>query len=231
MVRVPGGSFTMGSPASESGREADENQRNVTVAAFAAGRTEVTRGQWAAFVRDTGRADPQVKSDTYCTWRSPGYAQDDNHPVACVNWDDARAYVAWLSQRTGQRYRLLTEAEWEYAARAGTTTAYSTGASISPSQARISSSSTAFVGSFPANAFGLYDVHGNVWEWVQDCYENPYPSAPTNGAAYETSSCSSRVVRGGSWGYLPVNLRSAFRNRNTPSNRFINFGFRLARTV
>jgi len=231
MVRVPGGSFTMGSPASESGRGADENQRNVTVAAFAAGRTEVTRGQWAAFVRDTGRADPQVTGNTYCTWRSPGYAQDDNHPVACVNWDDARAYVAWLSQRTGQRYRLLTEAEWEYAARAGTTTAYSTGASISPSEARFSSSSTASVGAFPANAFGLYDVHGNVWEWVQDCYENPYPNAPTNGAAYETSSCSSRVLRGGSWDSFPEYLRSAFRVRVNPTLRDYYGGFRLARTV
>ncbi len=231
MVPIAGGSFTMGSPASESNRGTDENQRRVTVAAFAAGRHEVTRGQWAAFVRDTGRSDPQVSGDTYCTWRSPGYSQDDNHPVACVNWEDAVAYVAWLSQRTGQRYRLLTEAEWEYAARAGTTTAYSTGASISESQARFSSSSTAAVGSHPPNSFGLHDMHGNVWEWVQDCYSDPYPSTPVNGSAYETSGCPSRVLRGGSWYFNPVRLRSAYRLGDTPSLRGYDIGFRVARTL
>mgnify|MGYP000078048660 CR=1 FL=1 len=236
MVVIPAGSFTMGSSESEANRSADEGpQRRVVLQRFAAGKYEVSRGEWTAFVNATNRAAPP--NDCYTTtgqdgsWRSPGFAQDDNHPVTCVRWQDARDYAAWLSRETGHGYQLLTEAEWEYAARAGTTTAYSTGGAITAAQARFNSNSTIAVGSFEPNAFGLHDVHGNVWEWVQDCYANPYPSAPANGSAYDTSGCSSRVLRGGSWNNIPQYLRSADRSRFNPTYRFNYDGFRVARTV
>ena len=160
-----------------------------------------------------------------------------------VSWEDAQAYVAWLSRTTGQRYRLLSEAEWEYAARAGTTTPFSFGATISTDQANydgrytysggrkgVYRGKTTAVGSFPANAFGLHDMHGNVWERVEDCFVS-YAGAPTDGSAVTTSSCSRRVLRGGSWGNYPQFLRSAFRSRYFPSSRSNFGGFRLARTI
>ena len=222
MVAIPGGSFLMGSPSGEAGRDSDEGpQRRVTIAGFAAGKFEVTFAEWDACVAAGG-----------CN----GYRPEDwgrgTRPVNKLSWQDAQAYVAWLSRKTGQRYRLLTEAEWEYAARAGTTTPYATGASISTSQAHFRSNSTAAVGSFPANAFGLHDMHGNVWEWVEDCYQDSYSNAPTTGAAVTTSNCAFRVIRGGyPWGFYPQVLRSAGRYRNSPSYRSIFSGFRLARTL
>lgn len=154
----------------------------------------------------------------------------ERHPAINVSWQDAQLYVAWLSQRTGKAYRLLTEAEWEYAARAGTVTAFSTRGRITPEQARYNwtvsyadsptrmsyEQRTAPVGSFAPNGFGLSDMHGNVWEWVQDCYRDTYNGAPTDGRAVELAGCSSRVMRGGSWYDLPRLLRSAYRGRNTP---------------
>jgi formylglycine-generating enzyme required for sulfatase activity len=165
--------------------------------------------------------------------------------VINVSWWDAQSYVDWLSQRTGKRYRLLTEAEWEYAARAGTTTAFSTGRMITPEQAQYdwsksyagssTSSSgrghTAPVGQFPPNGFGLYDMHGNVWEWVQDCYRDTLSGQPEDGKAYEGGDCTLRVLRGGSWVIEPWLLRSAYRLRFTPGNRYIDVGFRVARTL
>lgn len=214
MVRIPGGSFVMGSPASEPGRDNDEGpQRTVQVAAFYMSRTEVTFAQWDACVDDGG-----------CNGYRPadqGWGRG-SRPVINVSWNDAQAYVQWLQRRTGQRYRLPSEAEWEYAARAGTTTAYSTGASISTSQARFNSNSTAAVGSFPANSLGLYDMYGNVWEWVEDCYSANY-DAPRG--------CSGRVNRGGSWNLdYPQSLRSANRVGYAPASRDSFVGFRVART-
>jgi formylglycine-generating enzyme required for sulfatase activity len=183
---------------------------------FEVGRYEVTFAQWDACVAGGG-----------CN----GYRPNDegwgrgNRPVIYVSWNDAQAYVQWLSQRTGQRYRLLTEAEWEYAARAGTTTNFwwgdqdpvcDPGARNGAQSYSCTPNRTLPVGSFQPNGFGLYDVHGNVYEWVEDCYDG---------------SCSSRVLRGGSWSYYPQGLRSAVRYEYGPSSRSYVIGFRVARTV
>src|SRR6476659_6572344 len=198
MVAIPAGTFTMGTPVNEPGYDAIEGpQHRVTIRRFAAGKFDVTRGQWAAFVADTKRATPfgcswtarsRSKPDPKGSWRDLGFEQDDSHPVVCVTWHDAQDYVRWLSEHTGHQYRLLTEAEWEYAARAGTTTAYPWGAQPSHEYANYGADSccsgralgrdkwtyTSPVGSFPPNAFGLYDMHGNVLQWVQDCFSTSY---------------------------------------------------------
>ncbi len=221
MVVIPAGSFLMGSPESEVGRSSDEGpQRRVMIAQpFAVGRFEVTFDEYDACVAAKGCA--QRPDDR-------GWGRG-RRPVINVSWNDVQEYVRWLSQTTGQRYRLLSEAEWEYAARAGTTTAYSTGSSITTSQARFNSDSTIAVGSFAANQFGLHDMHGNVWEWAQDCYAESYAGLPSNGSANTTQGCSYRVVRGGSWFIFPAFLRSAGRLRYSPSYRSVNLGFRVAR--
>jgi formylglycine-generating enzyme required for sulfatase activity len=156
-----------------------------------------------------------------------------------VSWDDAKQYVAWIAKLTGKPYRLLTEAEWEYAARAGTTTTYSWGNDIVQGKANCRScgsqwdnQKTAPVGSFKQNAFGLRDMHGNVNEWVEDPWHNNYNGAPTDGSAWlEGGDESLRVLRGGSWDYDPQFLRSASRDRNTSDGRLSDLGFRLARTL
>ena len=236
MVEVPSGNFTMGSPENELGRYNSEGpQRDVAIDAFEVGKYEVTRGQFAVFAEETGNAAG------HC-WRNPGFEQSDDHPVVCVSWEDVQAYLSWLSAGSGQRYRLLSEAEWEYVARAGTTTAYHFGAEITPQQANYNSTGTVAVGSYAANDFGLHDVHGNVWEWVEDCWHDNYNGAPSDGSAW-TSNCKHRfshVLRGGSWrkGLLdlglvnnPRDLRSASR-ATTYSGRRINVsGFRIARTL
>jgi formylglycine-generating enzyme required for sulfatase activity len=166
----------------------------------------------------------------------------DRRPAINVSWNDAKAYIAWLNGKLGlegQRdaYRLPSEAEWEYACRAGTTTPFSFGAAISRSQAQFSAGSfgsaeqTVPVGSFPANAFGLHDMHGNVWEWCEDAWNANYKGAPTDGSAWLTGDVSSRVSRGGSWYYNPSLLRSARRTGNASDNRNGDGGFRVARTL
>ena len=160
-------------------------------------------------------------------------------PVINVNWHDAKAYAAWLSAQTGKRYRLPSESEWEYAARAGTETAYSWGNEIGVNRAncdgcgsRWDNKQTSPVGSFEANAFGLYDLHGNVDEWVEDCWHDNYEGAPSDGSAWTSGGDSSRaVVRGGCWLVYPVGLRSAFRTGFTPSCRDPYYGFRLVRDL
>ena len=244
MVVLPAGRFLMGSPATEPNRGSDEGpQREVTIARpFAVGRFEVTFAQWDACVAAGGCAPPEEGpySPPDQNWGR------DNRPVINVSWQDAKRYVRFLNGRVGGKaYRLLTEAEWEYAARAGTTTAFSTGATIAPTQAQYAHNrayagspvlaagpgKTAPVGSFPANAFKLHDMHGNVWEWVEDCYAESYAGAPTDGSAFVNQSCSSRVDRGGSWVSDPQDLRSAYRNWLTPTLRDFNLGFRVARTL
>jgi formylglycine-generating enzyme required for sulfatase activity len=227
MIVLPAGSFTMGAPVSEEGSDDDERpQRKVTIPRdFAVGRFEVTFAEWDACVKGGG-----------CNGHVPG---DEGwgrgrQPVINVSWLEAQAYVQWLnSQPTKGRgkYRLLSEAEWEYAARAGTTTAFSFGNNITPAQARFNSDRTAAVGSFPANRFGLHDMHGNVWEWTEDCWNDSYAGAPSNGGVWRTGDCSRRVLRGGSWGNIPQFLRSAYRRRSDPSFRVDYFGFRVARTL
>jgi formylglycine-generating enzyme required for sulfatase activity len=243
MVVVPAGKFLMGSPDDEPQRDDDEGpQHEVTFARpFAVGRHSVTRGQFAAFVNATGHnaAGP---------WRKPGFRQDDSHPVVCVSWDDAKTYAAWLAKIAGCPYRLLTEAEWEYVARAGTTTPFWWGSSITPEQANYNGNylyegggskgeyrqGTVPVGSFDPNPWGLYNVHGNVWEWCEDTWHDNYNGAPTDGSAWIPKRASrrgesGRVVRGGSWDDYPRYLRAAQRSRYSVEN--LNYGFRLARTL
>jgi formylglycine-generating enzyme required for sulfatase activity len=159
-------------------------------------------------------------------------------PAIYVSWDDAKAYVAWLSRMTGKTYRLLTGAEWEGAARAGTKTAYYWGNEIGKNNANCDgcgsqwdNKQTAPVGSFKSNAFGLYDMAGNVWQWVEDCYHDDYDGAPTNGSEWLASDCNNHVVRGGGWGSDPQLLRSANRLRDTASDRYDGLGFRVGRTL
>ena len=270
MVVIPAGRFVMGAaPGEEESEKLPENFRNrsqpqhgVDVAGFSAGKFEVTRGQYRAFVEATGRSSAggcyvwtgsKFELDQAKDWRNPGYAQEDPHPVACVSWEDAKAYVVWLSGRTGKGYRLLTEAEWEYAARAGTTTrrfwgddgdqscAYANGGDQTtkaqvPRLNNLTANCndryayTAPVGSYRANAFGLYDMLGNVWEWTEDCWNENYNSAPTDGSAWTRGDCSWRVVRGGSWDLDPRGLRAAGRDRSATTFRESALGFRVART-
>ena len=258
MVVVPSGSFMMGSPASEEGRYDDEGpRRRVTIGLpFAVGVHEVTRGEFGRFVSATGRSmgnscwiweGDEWKERSGRGWRNPGFSQTDSHPVVCVSWNDARAYAQWLSRETGESYRLLSESEWEYAARAGTATRYWWGNSSS-SQCRYANgadassgldwgiacddgySRTSPVGSFEGNSFGLRDVHGNVWEWVQDCWNDSYAGAPGGGRAWESGDCSPRVLRGGSWSGSPRYLRAANRSRIDSGFRDYVAGFRVART-
>ncbi|MCC7049686.1 MAG: SUMF1/EgtB/PvdO family nonheme iron enzyme [Alphaproteobacteria bacterium] len=232
MVTIPAGSFMMGSPPTEIGRsDAEGPQHLVSIRSFAAGKYEVTVGEWAACVADGGCSRHLEEK----SWAIA--ARRDNHPVTNVSWEDATQYAVWLSRRTGKRYRLLTEAEWEYAARAGTTTPYNTGMSITQEQANFVADDksvyyeqTVDVGSFLPNRFGLHDMHGNAWEWVEDCYNPTYIEAPANGGAWTSGDCSKRVVRGGSWSNLPSGIRSAFRSKSTVATRYDNYGFRVART-
>jgi formylglycine-generating enzyme required for sulfatase activity len=259
MVVIPAGSFDMGSPDGEAGRLDWEGPvHRVNVRAFALGRTHITRGQFAAFVRATGYdADdrcgrPVVRSGV--NWRNPGFPQEDTHPVVCVSLKDARAYAQWLSRRTGNKYRLPSEAEWEYAARAGTTTARFWGES--PDQAcgyanvmdttgksqvadvigDIHNCSdgyayTAPAGTYKPNAFGLYDMIGNAWQWTEDCWREGYAGVSTDGSAWRRGNCGRRVLRGASWYDGPPKARSAKQAKNDPAIRYENHGFRLVRAL
>ena len=237
LVVVPAGSFRMGSPPGEEGRDEDEGPvHRVRIAEpLAVGVYEVTFMEWEACVEGGG-----------CN----GYRPDDegwgrgDRPVINVSWEDARAYVGWLSRETGKRYRLLSEAEWEYAARAGTTGPFHTGATISTAQANYDGNyvygsgrkgeyreRTVRVGTFAPNAFGLHDVHGNVREWVQDCWNGGYGGAPDDGGVWERGDCNRRVVRGGSWVIFPWYLRAASRSRDAAGDRGSFLGFRVTRTL
>jgi len=232
MVVVPSGSFTMASPPSEPGHTADEGpQHMVTIARpFAVGRFEVTFDEWDACAADGGCNRYKPSDEGLGRGR---------RPVINVSWDDTKAYVAWLSKKTGKSYRLLSEAEYEYATRAGTQTAYPWGNAIGTNNANChacgsqwDARQTAPVGSFAANGFGLYDMVGNVREWTEDCYHDSYSGAPTDGSAWiEGANCSSRVVRGGSWLLAPAFLRSASRYWFTGDYRLNYLGFRVARTL
>jgi formylglycine-generating enzyme required for sulfatase activity len=217
MVVIPAGRFLMGSPPSEAGRRSDEGpQRWVDVTRFAMGKFEVTQRQWEA-----------VMGSNPSGFRTCG----PDCPVENVSWNDAQEFVRRLSQRTGQNYRLPSEAEWEYAARAGTTTAYFWGDAFDTGRANNNRSQTVRVGSYGANAFGLHDMHGNAWEWVQDLWRDNYAGAPSDGSAWMSGGFQSlRVLRGGSWSNAPPDLRSADRDWNSPGNRSGNIGFRIART-
>lgn len=278
MVVIPAGSFTMGSPVSEEGRsEMEGPQRRVQIRSFAAGKFDVTRGEWAAFASATKRpvkkgcswsgGATRNRPDPETSWNHLNFPQDDRHPIVCVTWGDAQDYARWLSARTGHQYRLLTEAEWEYAARAKTDTLFSWGSTASHESANYGAETcctglasgrdqweyTSPVGAFPANAFGLHDMHGNVLQWLQDCFSPSYAGLPIDGSAYEksvelqmsgpfskmtgTSSCSYRMLRGGDWGNPPRMIRSAFRNFGPGPGSTIEeyrsggVGFRVARSL
>jgi formylglycine-generating enzyme required for sulfatase activity len=231
MVVVPAGDFMMGLPTNEEGRTNGENpQHKVTIAApFAVSEFEVTFDEWdtcAAY----GDCDPQILDNDFGRGRKP---------VINVSWYDAQRYAAWLSKMTGKSYRLLSEAEWEYAARAGTKTSYSWGDEIGKRKANClgcgsewDGKRTAPVGSFAANAFGLHDMHGNASEWVEDCYHANYDGAPADGLAWTAGGdCSSRILRGGGWNSSPVNLRSASRGTGRTFRQSNSVGFRVARTL
>ena len=230
MVVIPSGSFRMGC-LNDSGCDSDQFPvHRVTISRpFALGRYEVTFAQWDACVAAGGCGDHKPSDE--------GWGRGDR-PVINVDWVDARSYASWLWSQTGHGYRLPSESEWEYATRAGTATRYSWGDEIGVNRAncdgcgsRWDRSRTAPVGSFRANPWGLYDVHGNVWEWTQDCWNFSYDGAPTDGTAWDTGHCSGRVWRGGSWRESPSGLRSGFRNWDGNGSRIRSLGFRVARTL
>jgi formylglycine-generating enzyme required for sulfatase activity len=225
MVIAPAGGFRMGSLESEADRLPSEGpQHLVTIAKpFAVGKFAVTFAEWDACV-DSGGCS-YIPDDK-------GWGRGDR-PVINVSWDDAKVYIAWLSKKTGKSYRLLTEAEREYVARAETATPYWWGASITPDQANYygGAGKTVPVRSFKPNPWWFYQVHGNVWEWVEDCWVDNYKDAPSDGSARTTGDCAHRVLRGGSWLNNPQDLRAAYRVWGTTVNRYYGYGFRLARTL
>lgn len=231
MVVVPAGSFIMGSSETEAGHQRSEGpQHQVTIAKpFAVSKFPLTFDEWDTCV-EYG-ACPQGVTDS-------GWGRGQ-HPVINVTWSDAQRYVAWLAKTTGKPYRLLTEAEYEYAARGGATTTYPWGNDIGQNNAdckgcgsKWDNTQAAPVGSFAANAFDLFDMVGNVWQWVEDCVNENYEGAPTDGSAWIGSGdCRNRIVRGGSWNNTPVNLRSANRVGTSPGFRDNLLGFRVARTL
>lgn len=269
MVRIPGGCFQMGSLAPEQGRHEDERRHSVCVAAFEIGKHEVTVGAFKRFVsatryqtegeRNVGEkgcyawsaAEGRWGWRKSVSWREPGYESSDTHPVVCVSWNDAMAYAAWLSQQTARSYRLPTEAEWEYAARAGTTSARywgddpdracryeniadqtsGPGGHVWPVKHQCTDRHwyTAPVGSFQANPLALADMLGNAWEWTCSAYDNQYGGAENR--CVENNATNPIAVRGGSWFYRPAWVRTANRDPNAPWRRHLDGGFRLASSL
>jgi len=225
MIVVPTGKFMMGSPEGV-GDEEERPQHEVTIAQpFAAGKTDVTFAEW----------DTCVAAGACLRAPDSGWGRDDR-PVIYVSWDEAKIYVAWVARLTGKPYRLLTEAEWEYAARAGNPGRYSFGDDETQLGeyawfSKNSGSKTQPVGTKKPNAFGLYDMHGNVWQWVEDCYKDSYSDAPTDGSAVTLKDCSRRVLRGGSWLNLRDGVRSASRNGSSTGSRINGIGFRVGRML
>ena len=253
MMIVPPGSFDMGSLPEDKERFPDEGPvHTVTInKAFAVGMYEITRQQFRHFISGSGYKTVQRcnileglqwNNKTGVDWHNPGYEQTAEEPVVCVSWDDAREYIKWLSHKTGKKYRLLSEAEWEYAAKANhpdtvithNMANYGLKECCGPKkEGKDSWGHTSPVGSFAANAFGLYDMQGNVWEWVEDCYHDSYEGAPVNGSA-RTTNCSladRRIVRGGSWGDDRRFLRPSYRLRAAKDNQYFTLGFRVARDL
>ena len=262
MVVIPAGSFLMGSPDDEPERSKDEKQHPVDIKEpFAIGKYEVTVAQFRDFVEAKkgyrteaergdscyGWKDGSWVKDKAFSWREVGFPQADDSPVVCVSWNDARDYTAWLSEQTGNTYRLPTEAEWEYAARAGTATPFFTGDCIKTDQANYAGTvdyndcgaktglyrqRTVPVGSLPANAWGLYEMAGNAWEWTCSAYADPYDGKEKVCLSNnDANSGPYRVIRGGSWSTGPSGLRSANRTGLAPSDRRANLGFRLAQDL
>lgn len=263
MVVVGPGTFEMGSPISETGRFDDEGpQRMVTLAySFAVGTAPVTKREYERLLDARQRRDSTSCANMNdegrwvatagLSWSSPGFEQTGEHPVVCVSWEDAKEYARRLREKTGRAYRLLTEAEYEYVARAGSTTTFSWGSSeqemckyangfdLSGQRAHPDWPAaacddgftyTAPVRAFPANALGLYSVVGNVFQWTEDCFvEGGYAGAPTDGSPRRAGTCDARAIRGGSWLNSSRGLRAAMRDRDRQRDRYTNVGFRVAR--
>ena len=283
MVVIPAGSYMMGCSANDSGCFPEEGPSHlVAIQQFAAGKFDITRGQWAAFVALTNRttkggcawsnlpADTSLKPwdlNPIASWKHLGFPQDDDHPAVCITWKDVQDYLTWISKKTGTQYRLLTEAEWEYAARAGTVTGFPWGSSATHEKANYGKDSccggavsgrdqwmyTSPVGAFPPNSFGLYDMHGNVLQYVQDCFTLYDSQTPTDGSAFKTnktikmtgdlsafddkSSCSFHGTRGGDYGDPGSMIRSFSRNWTPGSGGTLEnysssgLGFRIAKSL
>jgi formylglycine-generating enzyme required for sulfatase activity len=242
MVVIPPGHFQMGSPRLSM----EEPVHEVRIGyVFAVGKYPVTRGEFRQYLAATGRAASDTcmgnsisKSNYNGTrsWLNPGFPQDDNHPVVCVTWEQAQGYANWLSQKVGHPYRLLSEAEYEYAARAGTTTAYYWGDDIGRGHANCDgcgsnwdNKQTSPVGSFAPNPWGLFDMLGDVVSWSQDCWHDNYSGAPSDGSAWRTGGCSLHVLRGGTWGMISAGLHASARYTGDGTRAFNSEGFRLAR--
>jgi len=220
MVVIPSGSFKMGGKGSSKEKPVHEVKIGYS---FAVGKYEVTQAEWEAVMG-----------------KNPSEFKGARKPVENVSWEDAKSFVKKLSEQTGKEYRLLSESEWEYMARAGSTTKYPWGDETDSSKAKYKplgsppKDGTVPVGSYSANAFGVNDTAGNVWEWVEDCYHKTYKDAPIDGSAWLSASggdCEWRALRGGSWGSAPEFLRSAYRYENEASGRGWVLGFRIARTL
>jgi formylglycine-generating enzyme required for sulfatase activity len=214
MVVVPAGSFQMGDLNNGGAKDEKPVHQVIIGKPFAVGKYEVTQAEWHL-----------VMGDNLSRFRK------NSNPVENVSWDDAKNFTRKLSVMTGKKYRLLTEAEWEYAARAGSTTLYHWGNNFSKHYAAVNRLSTEAAGSYAANAFGLHDMHGNVWEWVEDCDSNNYKQAPNDGSAYLKSDCGVRGLRGGSWYDGPDHMRSANRDEIIVRKRSHSIGFRIARDL
>lgn len=268
MVVIPSGRFKQGAPGRESGGGAAEGPvGEVQIERFSLGRTELTRGEYRRFIDATGyrtdaersagghkgsyafRASSEIGWQVGASWRDPGFAQDDSHPVVCISWNDAKAYVDWLRQRTGEAYRFPTESELEYANRAGTTTPWPWGAdgdggyhmanyadtTLREQMGRTTASCrdghvfTAPAGSLRTNAWGLHDTAGNAWEWAEDVWNMNYHGAPVDGRVWKTGDPERRVLRGGAWLYQPDVLRAVVRIGGETDFRSHVTGFRVAR--
>jgi formylglycine-generating enzyme required for sulfatase activity len=221
MVVIPAGSFKMGDLNGIGGYEEKPVHEVKIGYSFAVGKYEITQAEWEAVVG-----------------KNPSEFKGAKRPVEKVTWDEAKSFVTKLSKQTGKEYRLLSESEWEYMARAGSTTFYPWGDEIDSSKAKFkikgSEKSTVPVGSYSANAFGVHDTVGNVWEWVEDCWHKTYKDAPIDGSAWLSAGegdCKERVLRGGSWGSGLMVLRSANRYGSNATARFDDNGFRIARTL
>jgi formylglycine-generating enzyme required for sulfatase activity len=235
----------MGTPEDEVGREPDEGpMHEVTFAKpFAMSRFQITAGEWDSYIRQSGAviANGDTRPGRECIASKPRYPQTPRQPAVCMDFQDIKNYVAWLSKKTGQKYSMLSEAQREYGARAGSKgpfpfpfdegKGYSIAKHANTYGPADGYSFSSPVGSYPANAFGLYDMHGNVYEWVEDCYHPDYKGAPTDGSAWLEPNCDTLRIRGNDWGEAPVFSRSGNRNDIDPKTRGDWIGFRVVREL
>ena len=245
MVVLPAGTFTMGTPDDEVGHEPDESPLHpVTFAQpVAISRFQVLKGEWDAYLRDTGyrMPDGDERPGRECKAGIPRYEYGARHPAVCMDFAEANAYVAWLSKKTGQQYRLVSEALREYAARAGSSgpfpfpfdegKAYSIAKHANTYGAADGYNFTSPAGTFPANAFGVFDAHGNVYEWTADCYHPDYSGVPADGRPWTQENCERQVMRGNDWGEAPIFSRSGNRNSSWPTSKGDWLGFRVVRDL